>query len=150
MILHRIATPAHARDLSGTGAFLYGGRWNSVRTRVIYSCTSLSLAALETIANASSEKIKLSFYCIELDFPDHLQITVPDSLPDEWSAFPYTIGTVRIGDAFIKSGKLCLKVPSAIIPSEFNFLLNPLHPEFSQVKILDVRPLIFDHRLIKL
>lgn len=149
MILHRISTKAYARDLSGTGAMLYGGRWNRKGVRVVYTSESLSLSALETIANMHSNRIGLNLYCIEIDFPEKLEVTLPDSLPDGWNSFPYTAGSVGLGSGFFKNGGLCLKVPSAIIPTEYNYLLNPMHKDFDLVRVVDVRPLILDQRLIK-
>lgn len=149
MILHRITTKAYARDLSGTGAMLYGGRWNRKGVRVLYTSESLSLSALETIANMPSNQLGLNLYCIEINFPKNLEVTTPETLPDGWNSFPYTAGSVALGTDFFKGGGLCLKLPSAIIPTEYNFLLNPLHEDFDKVRVTDVRPLILDQRLIK-
>ena len=147
MILHRITTKAHVRDLSGTGAMLYGGRWNSKGVRMLYTSESLSLAALEIIANLSGDKLTKNLFCVELEFPDELAISVLDPLPEKWNEFPYNAGTINAGNSFIQKNGFCLKVPSAIIPSEFNYLLNPIHDDFDQVKFIDARPLILDQRL---
>lgn len=148
MIIYRIASRIYARDLSGNGALLYGGRWNPKGIRMLYTSGSLSLAALETIANLSSNKLQMSLYCIELEVPDSLSIETPSTLTDGWNSFPYTQVSLKIGADFIKNNGFCLKVPSAIIPTEFNFLLNPLHPDFDHVKIHDSRPFLQDQRLI--
>ncbi|MEM7296741.1 MAG: RES family NAD+ phosphorylase [Bacteroidota bacterium] len=147
MILYRITSKVHARDLSGTGAFLYGGRWNSKGVRMVYTSGSLSLAALEVIANLSGDKLNKNLYCVELEFPDHLPVQTLDPLPEKWNEFPYSGNSVNAGNSFIKEGGFCLKVPSAIIPSEYNYLLNPLHNDFAHVKFIDARPLILDKRL---
>ncbi len=149
MILHRITSKSHVRDLSGTGAMLHGGRWNAKGIRMLYSSGSLSLAALETVVNLSGNRLGQSLYCIELEFPDELPISEMNQLPKNWSIYPYTSDTVQIGNDFIKKNGLCLKVPSAIIPSEYNYLLNPAHDDFLKVKFLDARPLILDKRLIR-
>lgn len=148
MILYRLASKAFVRDLSGTGAMLYGGRWNKKGQRMLYTSGSLSLAALEIIANLSSAQINLNLYCLELELPDELLLTEPD-LPEGWDAFPHSHVSVAIGSDFLKRDKFCLKVPSAIIPIEYNYLFNPLHPDFEKVKMLDARPFILDHRLVK-
>ena len=127
---------------------LYGGRWNAKGVRLLYTSGSLSLAALETVVNLSAGKLNKGLYCVELDFPGELSITEID-LPPNWNAYPYNAETVSIGNAFVKNGGLCLKVPSAIIPSEYNYLLNPQHADFPKIKLLDTRPLILDHRLIQ-
>ena len=148
MILHRITTKPYINDLSGTGAMLYGGRWNKKGKRLVYTSESLSLAALEIIANLSSSRLN-NLYCVELEFPDQLEIQTIKSLPKQWHLFPYTGSTVEYGTNFINSGGLCLKVPSALIPTEFNYLLNPLHDQFNEIKIKDYRPFLIDQRLIK-
>ena len=149
MILHRITTKAYANDLSGTGAMLYGGRWNRRGIRMLYTSESLSLAALEIIANINSSQLGVNWYCIEIDFSEDLEVTFEEKLPEGWNAFPYTSGSVAFGSDYFKIGALCLKVPSAIIPSEYNYLLNPLHKDFHKIKVVDVRPLILDQRLKK-
>lgn len=149
MILHRITTKAYASDLSGTGAMLYGGRWNRRGIRMLYTSESLSLAALEIIANINSNQLGVNLCCIEIDFPEALEYIFEEKLPEGWNAFPYTSGSVAFGTDYFKNGVLCLKVPSAIIPSEYNYLLNPLHDDFHKIKVVDVRPLILDQRLKK-
>ena len=148
MILYRITSKAHARDLSGTGAMLYGGRWNPKGIRMLYTSQSLSLATLEVVANLSGDRISNNLYCVELAIPEDLAIKELEVLPKEWNAFPYTGDTTKIGEEFVKANGLCLKVPSAIIRSEYNFLLNPLHEDFMKVQFLDARPFILDKRIL--
>lgn len=148
MILHRITTKPYINDLSGTGAMLYGGRWNKKGTRMLYTSESLSLAVLEIIANLSSSKLN-NLYCVELEVPDEIKIQIVEKLPIKWNLFPYTRYTVEQGSQFIKQGGLCLKVPSAIVPTEYNYLLNPLHDQFYKIKVKDARPFLLDHRFTK-
>lgn len=115
---------------------------------MLYTSGSLSLAALEIVVNLSSNYLDKSLYCAEIKFPKNLEITTLEDLPDNWNAFPYSDQTVSIGSKFIKDNGLCLKVPSAIIPTEYNYLLNPFHDDFQKVKFLDARPLILDKRLV--
>ncbi|MEQ9402084.1 MAG: RES family NAD+ phosphorylase [Cyclobacteriaceae bacterium] len=149
MILHRITSREHISDLSGTGAMLYGGRWNGKGVRMLYTSENLSLAALETVVNLSGTRLGQNLYCVELDFPDNLQLAEPEKLPKNWNHYPFTSEAVLIGNEFIKKNGLCLKVPSAIIPSEYNYLLNPSHEDFLKIRTVDARPLILDKRLIK-
>jgi len=149
MILHRITSKAHSRDLSGTGATLYGGRWNGKGVRMLYTSASLSLAALETVVNLSGNRLGQRLYCVELDFPDELPISEIAELSKNWNVYPHTSDTVLLGNEFIKKGELCLKVPSAIIPSEYNYLLNPTHDDFFKVRFLDTKPLILDKRPVQ-
>lgn len=149
MILYRITTKAYARDLSGTGAFLHGGRWNAKGIRMLYTSGSLSLAMLEVIANLSGNHLNhTGLYVVELELPNHLPVATLDELPKHWNAFPYTAASVNAGNDFIQSGQLCLRVPSAIVPTEYNYLLNPLSDLFNKVKFLDARPLILDERIL--
>ena len=148
MILFRLATRSHARDLSGTGAMLYGGRWNAKGLRMLYTSGNVSLATLEILANLSTPHLSKSFYIVEIDLPESLPIYEPE-LPEDWNAFPHAQSTIDIGTQFLKSDEhVCMKVPSAIISTEYNYLLNPLHESFINVKILDIRPMILDQRLV--
>lgn len=147
MILYRISRREYINDLSGTGAFLYGGRWNSKGVRALYTSGSISLAILEIIANLSVEQINTGLYLAELEFPADLPITVINSLPENWNTHPHSGETVSYGSKFLKEGGLCLKTPSALVPSEYNYLLNPMHEEFLKIRLLDIRPILIDHRL---
>lgn len=149
MTLYRITTKPHVHDNSGTGAMLFGGRWNRKGTRMLYTSENLSLATLEIIANLSSSKLSQNFYCVEIEIPEEIEITEIEELPKNWNTFPHSGSTPSIGSDFFANGGFCLKVPSAIIPSENNFLINPSHENFDKLLIIDKRPLIFDRRLIK-
>jgi len=148
MILYRLASRAYAQDLSGTGAMLYGGRWNAKGRRMLYTSANVSLATLEILANLSTPHLHKGFYIVEIDFPDDCGIYEPE-LPNDWNAFPHVQSTIDIGNEFLALGKaICLKVPSAIVSSEFNYLLNPSHDDFMRLKVRDVRPMILDQRLL--
>lgn len=129
------------------GAMLFGGRWNTKGTRMLYTSESLSLAVLEAIANLSSSKLK-QLFCVEIDFPDSLKVAHLKKLPKDWQAYPYTKHTPEAGTKFINKGGLCLKVPSAIVPTEHNYLLNPMHDEFYKIKVRDARPFLLDQRFV--
>ncbi len=148
MILHRITSKAYAHDLSGTGAMLYGGRWNKKGTPMLYTSATLALAALEILANLSSARLSRNLYCVEIEFPEDLPIHTIDRLANGWNRYPHTTQTVELGTRHFESGCLCLRVPSAIIPTEFNFVLNPLHAGYRNIRVVDVRPLILDDRLL--
>lgn len=147
MILYRISRREYINDLSGTGAFLYGGRWNSKGVRALYTSGSVSLAILEIIANLSVEQINTGLYLAELDFPDHLPISPIEQLPANWNEHPHNAETVKYGSQFLKGNGLCLKTPSAIVPTEYNYILNPLHEDFLKIRLLDIRPILIDHRI---
>jgi len=147
MILYRIASRTHIRDLTGTGAMLFGGRWNIKGVRMLYTSQSVSLAMLEVLANLSSPNLSRNLHLAEIEVPEAKGIEECE-VPDNWNSFPYTESTIRLGTNFIKKNGFCLKVPSALVSSEYNFLLNPHHDDFESVKILDTRPVIIDQRLL--
>jgi RES domain-containing protein len=138
MILYRIAKCNYVADLSGTGARLYGGRWNSVGQSMVYLASNRSLAVLEVLVHLSPAIFPANFCLAEFDVPLANIITLmPDELPHNWQ------------DIFLKQQKgLLLKVPSAIVPEEFNYLVNPLHPDASKIKLIKQQPFSFDERLV--
>lgn len=151
MKLYRITHPRHAYDITGTGAKLYGGRWNSAGKPVVYTSSTISLAMLETLTHTDVEWLKKPFSLNILHIPDQLHIeTIPaDLLPATWKNFPYSPETVDYGNRWLDSRlNPILKVPSAVNSFEDNYLLNPLHPEFHQVSVEDVKEFRFDLRLV--
>lgn len=148
MIVYRISSKLYISDLSGTGAMLYGGRWNQKGHHMLYTSESLSLAALEIVANLSSARLGTGLFCSEILIPDDLPIDALNSLPENWNTFPHTSETAYAGSKFLKHKGFCLKAPSSLIPTEYNYLLNPLHDEYHRVRILDSRPFVLDQRLI--
>lgn len=146
MIVFRIAARSYANDLSGRGASMYGGRWNPKGVPMLYTSATLSLAALELAVNLPPGRIPNFYQAVEISIPDKL-ITTVDELPAQWSGYPYVPATQRIGRQFIKSNELVLKVPSAVISTEYNYLINPNHPRINDVFIKDQRPFLFDSRL---
>jgi RES domain-containing protein len=149
MILFRFAATRYSRDISGEGASQYGGRWNNKGNPVVYTSLSVSLALLEMLIHSSSyDEIKANML-VKIEVPDispeQLLLT---GLPKNWQS---DIDYCRhIGDAFLSSKKsLLMKVPSVIIPEEYNMLINPAHPAFEKVNILSVKKFSFDTRMFK-
>lgn len=137
MICYRISKKKYAKDLSGTGAKLYGGRWNSEGLPALYTSRSLSLAILEQLVRVPVHILNLTFIYIEIEIPDDsLKQLTPKMLPKNWRKNPISKSTQRIGDQWLKDAKhLCFEVPSAINPVEKNIIINPFHKDFSKVKI---------------
>jgi RES domain-containing protein len=131
--VYRIASARYASNNS-EGARLYGGRWNEAGTPVIYSSATASLAALEVLAHY--QLIPADYRVINIEIPDSVEIESVDasSLPVGWfeaASMPHTAG---IGSAWAKSlSTAVLCVPSAVMRSEHNYLLNPLHPKFGDI-----------------
>jgi RES domain-containing protein len=145
MIVYRIAARPYASDISGRGASMYGGRWNPKGIPMVYSSATQSLAALELAVNLPLGRIPNHYCVVEISLPDH-SITLIDGLPERWSSYPYISADQQIGRNFIKSDGFILKVPSAIIPTEYNYLINPNHAKMAKLDIRDQRPFLFDSR----
>jgi RES domain-containing protein len=135
---------------SGEGARLYGGRWNPKGTVVVYTAGSRALALLEMLVQ--DEPLRATYWIIPATIPDTVrseQVTLK-SLPHNWisSAQGETLRT--IGQTWIVRGKSAvLAVPSAVMPAETNYLLNPLHPDFGQIQIGKAQKLQTDLRLLR-
>jgi RES domain-containing protein len=150
MVLYRIAKCIYADDLSGTGARLYGGRWNSEGRSALYVASSRSLAVLEVLVHLPPLLIPNDFCLVEIGVPDNsFGVISPEDLPDNWKAISPPLALKQLGNTFLKKqDHLLLQLPSAIVPNEFNYLLNPLHKDISKVKILNKQTFDFDERLV--
>ena len=139
------------KAFSGDGARLFGGRWNSKGFAVIYTAGSLALASIEMVVNLPSPKLLEAFVGIPVTFDAELVESLPpDQYPRNWLHRPISIETRAIGDRWIKQRRSpVLKVPSVVVPEEFNYPINPAHPDFARIEI--GRPVIyrFDPRLAK-
>ena len=135
----------------GDGARLYGGRWNSPGHPMIYTSEHPALGALEILVHAISDQLLLRAYCsIEAKFDDSLFDVLPKkALPRDWSHDPVSKSTQRLGDMWLASeeSRPVLKVPSAVVNGSFNYLINPLHPKFRQIRVGKPKPFRFDPRL---
>ena len=138
---------AHA--FSGEGARLYGGRWSSPGTPVVYISETLSLAALEVLVHVQSSGLLTSYVTCRVDFDSNWSdIFNPASLPPDWRSSPAPAELRAIGDDWVRVRRsLLLKVPSAIVPQEHNYLINPAHPDFARLNIGPPEPFTFDTRL---
>ncbi len=147
----RITQAVHTGSaFTGVGAWLEGGRWNRKGVHMIYTAGSLALAALEIVVHLPETAILYSHYVrIPVQF-DSGQVTelALTSLPEDWNGHPPSESTQEIGTSWaIEKKSLVLKVPSSVIPEEYNFLINPLHPDASRLKIGNAEPFKFDFRI---
>ena len=149
----RIVARRHARRAySGEGARLYGGRWNAPGVAVVYTAGSLSLAALELFVHLDPEELPEDLVSVAAAIPDDVAIERlhPAALPRHWRQFPAPEAVQKIGTAWAASGRTAvLAVPSAVIPEETNYLLNPAHPQFAAVRMDAPKPFRFDARMGK-
>lgn len=151
MLIYRIGKTRHARDLSGEGARLNGGRWNHPGTPCIYTAETRALSLLEYTAHVSIDDIPraLSFTCIEIP-DDAIEAVALSKLPGNWASWPHPKESRDFGDGLLLSaGSLVLQLPSAIIPDEFNYVINPLHSRIKEVAILSAKDYAYDIRLKK-
>ena len=153
MIVWRIARASYAA-LDGEGARLYGGRWNSEGIAVVYTSQSLSLAALEYLVHIDPQLIPNDLIAAEVRLPDEstLGALVEASAfpPGDWRVVPAPEWQAELGDLWVADGTfLWLAVPSAIVPEEYNVLVNPRHPRISDMQTISTRPFRFDARLVR-
>jgi len=133
---------------SGIGAADYPGRWNLLGEKVVYCAESRSLGSLEVLAHVARKRTlsKAKFVVIPVDIPDEI-IFHPDRLPKNWDAKPHTSASQKFGSKLMKTHAAVI-FPSVVTRGEFNVVLNPLHPDFSKIKIGKAEKLIFDVRVI--
>jgi len=147
----RIVRAARANTaFTGEGARIYGGRWNSPGTTVIYVSEHESLAALELLVHLTPLSPDDRYLSFRLEWEDKMTERFPvKNLPAHWKAEPPDFETMQIGDEWVRTGKsVALAVPSVLSASEVNFLLNPKHPDFKRIKITKPIEYRFDSRLL--
>jgi len=150
MTVYRISKCKFIGNLTGTGAATYGGRWNSKGTQVVYTAATPSLALLESVVHISN--IPVDDYCMaSIGIPeDKIEEIKLADLPGNWFVNPASDNLKTIGDKFVNDNIfLALKLPSAIMMEDFNFLLNPNHRDFIKVKMISIRTIPIDERLLK-
>lgn len=138
-----------ANAFTGEGAAIFGGRWNSCGTPMVYTSGSASLAALETLVHLNPA-MPFAYLLFTIEFDERLIETLSlASLPADWRDEPPPPSTKRLGDAWVKSARSAiLELPSVIIPGEMNYLLNTSHPDFKSITIGKPESFSFDNRLL--
>jgi RES domain-containing protein len=148
----RIVKARHATGaFSGEGARLYGGRWISRGRRAVYVSASAALAILEVLVHLEAPALLPGYMLVSVGIPDDLiQRLDATALPLDWREYSAPARLQEMGDAWLDAAPTpALQAPSAIVPAEFNFLLNPAHPEFTRILIGEPRPYTFDPRLLR-
>lgn len=139
-----------ATAFSGMGASLAGGRWNYRGESVVYLGGTLALTALECLVHFSNQTLPDDYICLTVTVPKSIKIKTiaPTTLAPEWWQEDPPVSTQALGSEWLQSkSSVLLRVPSAIIPTEFNYLLNPQHKDFSKVSIAQPEKFYFDPRL---
>lgn len=150
MRVYRLSKRKYAQILSGKGAALSGNRWNSKGTEIIYTAESRSLAMAEVVVHLTLATLPSDYVMMEIDIPDTIYVEELNkkNLDENWNVHPPNVSTQKIGDRFIVARRACvLKVPSVVVQGDFNYLLNPFHPDFKEVKIISVTDFLFDKRI---
>ncbi|MCF6342391.1 MAG: RES family NAD+ phosphorylase [Bacteroidales bacterium] len=138
------------RDLSGKGAEKAGGRWNSKGVAVVYTSRSRALCVAEIAVHTALGIVPRDFELVNIEIPEDLPLFEVNEklLPTGWNSFPFPGKTQEVGDKLLLEIKYAvIKVPSAVVQGDFNYLLNPAHPGFSKVKVLRTEAFSFDVRL---
>ena len=150
--LFRISTFEHINDMTGSGARIYGGRWNHAGYPVVYTSGSRSLAALEFLVHVPMALAPENLSIVEINIQKNLEReSIKESqLPSNWRDYPAPEQLVNIGTNWIKSkSSLLLDIPSAVVDKEVNTLINPLHPDIKFVNLANIDKFSFDTRLFK-
>jgi RES domain-containing protein len=153
MIVYRIEREKYLKTaLAGIGASMSKGyRWNSFNTRLVYTAESRALATLEVSVHLDlSEDLPTDRYYVEIEIPEDIMIQEVniEDLPEGWNAKPPTVITQTIGDDIVNQNESAvLKVPSSIVPQEFNYLINPHHPDARKINVVGKSLMNFDSRL---
>ena len=135
---------------TGEGSRLFGGRWNPKSMRIVYTSTSLALAAVEYFVNIDPSDAPDDLIASEAVLPSTLSIEHLDSSSLLSAELPNTLEIKRIGADWIRSRRsVALQVPSLAVEGEWNILLNPEHADFSNIQPLPDRPWHFDERMFR-
>ena len=148
----RISKRKHAKKaFTGEGARRYGGRWNSPGIAMVYTAESQALAALELLVHLDSPELFSAYVLLEVRIDESLiEVQTEAELPRNWRDQPVSHELRAVGDAWVRDGRSAvLKVPSVVVPSESNYLLNPAHPEFSKISMGPAVDFSFDRRIVK-
>lgn len=150
MIVYRLASGSHKNDISGTGARFFGGRWNSRGMQMLYTSSSIALCTVEIAVRTPLQTLPKNYFLLKIYIPDEMAVyqLTNSLLPENWDVMPHGDATQKLGDYFLKKmDYLVMKAPSACVKGDFNYLVNPFHPEFDKLKILETQVFEFDSRL---
>lgn len=148
MIVYRLAPAKYASSLDGTGAKMFGGRWNHIGVPCVYTSATRALAVLEYSVNVELHSIPRALRMLTIEIPDHILTPPLPALPGDWRTYPSPTSTRDFGTGLLKAKTypvICL--PSIVIAEELNYLLDPLHPGATSFRILDMKDFVYDIRI---
>lgn len=147
MLVYRIALEKFSHSLKASGR---AARWNSNDVQMIYVASSRALACLENVVHRNQLGLSSNFIVMTIEIPDSLVIEHIElnTLPIGWKDFNQLPLTQEIGNEWVRSKRTAvLKIPSSIINLEYNYLINPLHPDFTKIHLKNRESFMFDERI---
>ena len=149
MIVYRIGKTKYASDLKGEGARLFGARWNNKMVGCLYTSESRALALLEYTVNVNIDDIPRALSITVIEIPDKpVRFLTEADLPGNWKEYPAPFSTKDFGSKLLMAAaEPVIQIPSTIIPHEFNYLLNPMHPDSTKFKIIEIVDFLYDVRI---
>lgn len=150
MMFYRLSLLQYARSLDGMGASLAGGRWNHRGVPMVYASEYRSLAVLELLVHLSPSQFHAEYAFVGFEFAARARAEElrASELPHDWRDTSARAQIADIGTRWVQSGRsVALRVPSVIVPHEWNVLLNPAHPDFAGMKLSKTETFSFDKRL---
>jgi RES domain-containing protein len=150
MIVYRLCQSAWRKDLSGRGAEMTGGRWNSKGIAMLYTSSSRALCMAEIAVHSPLGTLPVDYYMVEIKISSECKIleVSMDNLPVNWWSYSNRQFTQIIGNNFIRENEyLVLKVPSAVVQGDFNYLINPGNRDRDKITIIKTEVFRFDERL---
>lgn len=147
MLVYRIVFRAFSKSLYAPGI---AGRWNGSGRKVLYTAESIPLAFLENMIRRKGVGFNDDFKTMIIEISDDTGITVidADQLEEGWREFDDYSKCQLIGDAWYDKGETCvLKVPSAVLPDNFNYVINTTHPDYKRITLLEIVELVPDERI---
>ena len=152
MRVFRLSKRKYATAFNGKGAAKSNNRWNSKGTEIIYTAESRALAIAEVAVHLTIATLPKDYTMITIDVPDDISLKIIEvkKLPENWNNNPSNSKTKKIGDNFIDAMEICvIKVPSAVVKGDFNYLINPYHKDFKKIKIIEITDFPFDKRMFQ-
>lgn len=150
MLVYRITRVQFANDLSGEGVRLYGSRWIPAGIPALYAAQNRALAVLEFYAHMPREFAPGRLKLVTIDIPATIKpfVVSLSAMPEYWDKFPVPPEVQSIGADLFKAGKMVIQVPSALVPHEFNFVINTAHTSTKNITIANTEDFSYDERLV--